>query len=77
MVEIIVEDNGGGIAVDIVDKVFDPYFTTKHKSQGTGLGLYISKKIVEGNFNGTIAVEHCPDGTRFRIAVPRALVENA
>ncbi len=47
---IVVEDNGGGIAADIVDKVFDPYFTTKHKAQGTGLGLYISKKIIEGKF---------------------------
>ncbi|ACD94261.1 sensor histidine kinase [Trichlorobacter lovleyi] len=72
---IVVEDNGGGIAADIVDKVFDPYFTTKHKAQGTGLGLYISKKIIEGNFNGTITVEHCPGGTRFRIAVPVRIAE--
>jgi len=70
MIVIIMEDNGGGIAADIADKVFDPYFTTKHKSQGTGLGLYISKQIIEGNFNGTIEAESCSDGTRFRIVVP-------
>jgi len=70
MAQITVEDNGGGIAADIVDKIFDPYFTTKHKAQGTGLGLYISKKIIEENFNGTIEVESCSGGTRFRIVVP-------
>lgn len=70
VVQITVEDNGGGIAADIVDKIFDPYFTTKHKAQGTGLGLYISKKIIEENFNGTIEAESCSGGTCFRIVVP-------
>ncbi|MDK9716586.1 MAG: cache domain-containing protein [Trichlorobacter sp.] len=69
-VEIVVEDNGGGIADEVIDKVFDPYFTTKHKSQGTGLGLYISRKIIEGSFSGTIAVEATSNGARFQIVIP-------
>jgi len=69
-VMITVEDNGGGIGADIIDKVFDPYFTTKHKAQGAGLGLYISKKIIEGSFNGTIKADSSGTGAIFRIIVP-------
>lgn len=74
-VEIVVEDNGGGISDEVIDKIFDPYFTTKHKAQGTGLGLYISKKIVEGSFNGTIQVNSQSESTCFRIVVPLQPVE--
>jgi len=69
-VEIRIEDNGGGIADEVIDKIFDPYFTTKHKSQGTGLGLYISKKVIEGSFNGTIDVNSTSRGACFRIVIP-------
>lgn len=51
---ISVIDNGGGIKDDIMSKIFDPYFTTKHKSIGTGIGLYMSKQLVEKHMNGKI-----------------------
>jgi len=50
VIEII--DNGGGIEKDIINRVFDPYFTTKHKSQGTGLGLYMTHNIVTDSIKG-------------------------
>ena len=55
---INVIDNGGGIKSDIIPKVFDPYFTTKHKSVGTGIGLYMSKLMVEKHMQGTITFKN-------------------
>ena len=49
-------DNGNGIKQEIKDKIFNPYFTTKAKTQGTGIGLYMSKQIINNFFNGTIEV---------------------
>ncbi len=60
-------DNGGGIKVDIIDKIFEPYFTTKHQTQGTGLGLYISKKIVEESLEGEFTVKNTHEGACFEI----------
>ncbi|RXJ78471.1 histidine kinase [Arcobacter sp. F155] len=57
-IEISIKDNAGGIPEDILPRVFEPYFTTKHKSQGTGIGLYMSQEIIRKNMNGQIFVEN-------------------
>jgi len=70
-------DSGKGIDEEIKDKIFDPYFTTKEKSQGTGIGLYMSKQIVQKVFSGTIEVnarctfrQGCKNTTCFHIFIP-------
>jgi len=69
-VMLIVEDNGPGIPVDLKDKVFAPYFTTKHSKGGTGLGLAIVHRIVSDH-GGRIAVAEAPGGgARFAIELP-------
>lgn len=52
--KISVIDNGGGIDNEVIDRMFEPYFTTKHQSSGTGIGLYMSKEIVEKHMHGLI-----------------------
>ncbi len=51
-------DNAGGIENNIIDRIFEPYFTTKHKSQGTGIGLYMSEEIVRTHLNGNITASN-------------------
>lgn len=67
-----VTDNGGGIAPDALARVFDPYFTTKVDKGGTGLGLYMSKTIVEEHMDGSLSVANTRDGARFTVRVPLA-----
>ena len=67
---ISVEDNGGGVPLKIIDKIFDPYFTTKHKSFGTGLGLYMSKNIIQKHLNGKLYVKNSENGAVFYIELP-------
>ncbi|WP_072679449.1 transporter substrate-binding domain-containing protein [Arcobacter sp. LA11] len=55
---LTIKDNANGISKDILDKVFEPYFTTKHKSQGTGVGLYMTNKIIVESMKGTIDVSN-------------------
>lgn len=69
--EIIVKDNGNGIPNSIVDKIFQPFFTTKPTGQGTGLGLSLSYDIITKEHNGTISVESKEgQGTKFFIHLP-------
>ncbi|MCK5294327.1 MAG: GHKL domain-containing protein [Arcobacteraceae bacterium] len=67
---ITIEDNGGGIPEDILPKIFDPYFTTKHQSQGTGLGLHISKDIIEKHLQGKLYAQNLNGGAIFTIELP-------
>ena len=68
---ISIEDNAGGVPVNIINKIFDPYFTTKHKSNGTGLGLHMSYKIINESLNGKLYVKNTSLGAKFFIELPR------
>ena len=68
---LTIEDNGGGIKdIDILKRIFEPYFTTKQDSNGTGVGLYMSKIIIEQNLNGKIGVKNINKGLKFKIKIP-------
>ncbi len=67
-----VEDNGGGIAEDIIDKIYEPYFTTKFEAQGTGLGLYMAKMLVEKSMHGELSVKNATAGAIFSIKLTAA-----
>lgn len=67
---IKVSDNAGGISKEIIDKIFEPYFTTKHASVGTGLGLYMSQMIVSNSMKGSIVAQNNEDGVVFTITIP-------
>ena len=73
-----IKDNAGGIKEDIVDRIFEPYFTTKHKSQGTGIGLYMSLEIIQKHMDGTLTASNeefiyenkLYKGAKFKIILP-------
>jgi len=67
---IFINDNGGGIEDDIIDKVFEPYFSSKSKN-GTGLGLYMAKMIIEQHINGQLSVKNSSEGSSFNIVIPK------
>ncbi len=69
--EIYIENNGGHIKEDTISRVFEPYFTTKFETQGTGIGLYMTKSIIETNMNGQIIVQNINDDkVCFKITLP-------
>ncbi len=69
-IKIDICDNAGGIPEDIIDKIFELYFTTKFKSQGSGLGLNIAKTIIEEHFYGNLNIVNTDDGACFKITLP-------
>ncbi len=72
MAVIHIRDNGGGIPEDALPRVFDPYFTTKSDTGGTGLGLYMSKIIIEEHMQGGLTAANVAGGARFAVRVPLA-----
>ncbi|MDD2273986.1 MAG: PAS domain S-box protein [Desulfuromonadaceae bacterium] len=66
---VTVSDNAGGIPDDIIDKIFDPYFSTKGPQQGTGVGLFMCKNIIENKMSGKLSVRNSDKGAEFRIEV--------
>ena len=75
---IEIHDNAGGVPLDIIHRIFEPYFTTKHKSQGTGIGLYMSEEIINKHMKGSLVVNNIEfkyeevsyKGAQFTIELP-------
>jgi len=74
MAVVCIEDNGGGIDEDKISKIFNPYFTTKHQSKNTGLGLHIVNKTITDNFKGKVYAQNTENGAKFTIELPLAIL---
>lgn len=69
---VTITDNAGGISASVINRIFDVYFTTNEAGGGSGIGLYMSKNIIEKNMGGTLSAENVDDGAQFRIEIPLA-----
>jgi len=67
---IDISDTGGGVPPLILERIFEPYFTTKLHNKGTGIGLYMSKVIIEQHFKGTLSVSNTDEGALFTLTIP-------
>ena len=72
-----IQDNAKGIEEDKLEKIFEPYFSTKHASQGTGLGLFMSRMIIQQSLGGSITASNNEGGALFTIILPKKETENA
>lgn len=67
-----VQDTGSGIAPEVLPHIFEPYYTTKGPGEGTGIGLYMSKTIIEKHMAGTLSARNRSEGAEFTISLPSA-----
>ena len=67
---VSIQDNGGGIAPEVIGRIFEPYFTTKEEGKGSGIGLYMSYAIIRTKMGGMIEVSNVEDGTLFTLTLP-------
>jgi len=70
-VTLSVQDNGGGIKEKDIDRIFEPYYTTKFANEGTGLGLYMAKMLIESSMGGHLSVKNVNDGACFEIKLAK------
>ncbi len=70
-IKILLQDNAGGVSDEVLERMFEPYFTTKFKSHGTGIGLYMSKMIIEESMNGVLVSENYNDGLLTTISIKK------
>ncbi|CAA6825339.1 MAG: Putative two-component sensor histidine kinase [uncultured Sulfurovum sp.] len=72
---ITLQDNAGGVSTEVLEKMYEPYFTTKFESHGTGIGLYMSKMIIEKSMNGSLESENREDGLLTTIIIEKETKE--
>ncbi len=69
-VSVYISDNGGGCSQEVLDNIFEPYFSTKGSQSGTGIGLFLAKTAIEKNMNGKVSAYNDGDGLTVSISVP-------
>jgi len=74
---ITYKDNAGGVSSEILQSIFEPYFSTKEKKNGVGLGLYIATLLIKKIFKGTISLQNSEDGVKVSMIIPYTRIEDA